>query len=406
MTTANHPLSGIRVVDLTRVLAGPLCTTVLGDFGADVIKVEPPGEGDFTRSNFPFAGSESHYFLSLNRNKRGMVVDMKKPEGLAIVRELIRTADVLVENYRPGVMERLGLSYDKVKEIKPDIIYCSISGFGQDGPLRDKSSVDMIAQAMGGLMSVNGEADGPPTKLGVPLGDVGGGVYAAMGILGAVAERARTGKGKCIDISLLDCATSLLGYLGGLYLVSGENPGRVGSRHHSVVPYGSYPSADGYVILAGMDHGFWGRLCGALDRKEWMEDERFSTRELRMKNRTILEPMIEAITRTRTTEEWMAHFDEHDITAAPVMNVGEALEQPQIKARNMVADVEHPKAGPIRLMRSPIRFRDEPLPPVHPPPGFGQHTDEVLEQVLGYDREKIAALHRDGVVDEGNARLH
>ena len=359
-----HPLTGIRVIDLSRVLAGPMCTTVLGDLGADVIKIEQPGEGDFTRHNTPFVGGESHYFLSLNRNKRGMIVDLKSERGKEIFFDLIKTADVLVENYRPGVMQRLGLSYERVAELKPDIIYCSISGFGQTGPLRDKSSVDMIAQAMSGLMSINGDPDGPPTKLGVPMGDVGGGVFAAFGVLGALFDRTRTGKGQYIDVGLLDSAVSLLGYLAGLYLVSGESPGRVGSRHHSVVPYGSYPSADGAIIISGFDIGFWERLCKAMDKPEWIDHPQYSTREGRFENREQLEPLIEDITRTRTTDDWVEHLAKHDITATPVLSVAEAIEQPQLAARDMVADVDHPKAGPIRLLRSPIRFGRGPLPPV------------------------------------------
>ena len=274
-STWGGPLAGIRVIDLTRVLAGPFCTQSLGDLGAEVLKIEPPGLGDETRHFPPFVAGESHYFLGINRNKKSLVIDLQQPAGADILRRLVGTADILVENYRPGVMDRLGLGYDKLAAINPRLIYCAISGFGLTGPLRDKPSFDIVTQALSGALSINGERGHMPVKLGIPLGDMVGGVFGPMAILGALHERSQTGRGRLIDISLYDGLIGMLGYFAQLAFITGEDPGPMGSSHPNIVPYGSFPASDGSIIIAVLSERFWGRLCEALDRPALADDPRF-----------------------------------------------------------------------------------------------------------------------------------
>src|ERR1700732_3994707 len=273
------PLDGIRVIDLTRVLAGPFCTQSLGDLGAEVLKIEPPGLGDETRHFPPFIAGESHYFLGINRNKKSLVIDLQQPEGADILRGRVAPADILVENYRPGVMDRLGLGYDRLAAINPRLIYCAISGFGLTGPLRDRPSFDIVMQALSGALSVNGESDRPPTKLGIPLGDLVGGVTCPMGILAALYERSITGRGRLIDISLFDGLIGMLAYLPQLALFTGEDPKPQGSQHPNLVPYGVFPAKEGSIVIACLTNSFWANICRALGMDDWIEDSRFNTLE-------------------------------------------------------------------------------------------------------------------------------
>src|SRR5262249_38581738 len=279
------PLNGLRVIDLTRVLAGPFCTQSLGDLGPEVLKIEPPGGGDETRKFPPFVAGESHYFLGINRNKKSLVIDLQQAAGAEILRRLVARADILVENYRPGVMDRLGLGYDALSEINPSLIYCAISGFGLSGPLRDKPSFDIVTQALTGALSINGERGHMPVKLGIPLGDMVGGIFGPMAILAALHERSRTGKGRLIDISLYDGLIGMLGYFVQLAFVTGEGPPPMGSSHPNIVPYGSFPAKDGSIIIAVLSESFWGKLCDALARPELAGDPRFLTPTLRRDNR-------------------------------------------------------------------------------------------------------------------------
>src|SRR5262249_45943260 len=297
------PLNGLRVIDLTRVLAGPFCTQSLGDLGAEVLKIEPPGLGDETRHFPPFAAGESHYFLGINRNKKSLVIDLQQKAGADILRRLVGDADILVENYRPGVMERLGLGYDKLAAINPQLIYCAISGFGLTGPLRDKPSFDIVTQALSGALSINGECGHMPVKLGIPLGDMVGGVFGPMAILAALQGPTRTGRGPLIDISLHAGLSGMLGYFAQLAFIPGQDPPPMGSSHPNIVPYGSFPAADGSIIIAVLSESFWSKLCDALERPDLAQDPRFATPTLRRDRRDEVDAIIAEVTKTRTVAE-------------------------------------------------------------------------------------------------------
>jgi len=393
------PLAGIRVVDLTRVLAGPFATQNLGDLGAEIWKIEPPGIGDETRRFPPFVGGESHYFLGVNRNKKSLVVDLRDERGKEILRRLVVRADILVENYRPGVMDRLGLGYAALSELNPRLIYCAISGFGLTGPLRDKPSFDIVTQAMTGALSVNGERGRMPVKLGIPLGDMVGGVFGPIAILAALHERSRTGRGRLIDISLHDGLIGMLGYFAQLAFITGEDPPPMGSSHPNIVPYGAFPAADGAIIIAVLSEPFWAKLCDALGRPDLASDPRFASPALRRDRRDEVEALIADITRTRTVAEWQERLTAADVPNAPVLGVTAALAHPHAQAREMVVEAEHAALGPIRVVGRPVKFPGAPQRPVTAPPSFGQHTAAVLRDELGYGEDEIAALREAGIID-------
>src|SRR5580692_2757617 len=376
-TTWPGPLAGIKVIDLTRVLAGPSATQSLGDLGAEVLKIEPPENGDETRHFPPFVGGESHYFLGINRNKKSLVIDLQHEKGKEILRRLVATSDILVENYRPGVMDRLGLGYEALSAISPRLIYCAISGFGLTGPLRDKPSFDIVTQAMTGALSVNGERGQRGIKLGIPLGDMVGGVFGPIAILSALHERHATGKGRLIDISLYDGLIGMLGYFAQLGFITGEDPPPMGSSHPNIVPYGSFPASDGSIIIAVLSERFWGRLCEALERPELAGDPRFTTPTLRRDHRDELDHLISEVTRTRTVAEWETRLAAADVPYAPVLGVTAALAHPHAEAREMVVEAEHPTIGPMRVVGRPVKFPGAPQRPVTAPPTFGQHTAQV-----------------------------
>jgi len=392
------PLKGIRVLDFTRVLAGPSASLALADLGAEVIKIEPPGTGDETRTFPPFREGESHYYLSVNRGKKSLVVDLKTEAGVALVKELAIKCDILVENYRPGVMDRLGLGYDTLAAINPKLIYCSISGFGMDGPLRDRPSFDIVLQALSGALSVNGEPGALPTKLGIPLGDLVGGINGPIGILAALHERNVTGRGRLIDISLLDGMIGMLGYLAQLAFFTGENPEPQGSQHPNLVPYGAFPASDGSIIVACLTNSFWGRICRALGMDEFTDDPRFDTLEKRRDNREIVNQMIAEFTRQKTVQELVDIFTEFQVPNAPILGVKEALAQPQAVARDMVVETEHRTLGKIPIVNRSIKFPGDPQPVPAAPAVLGQHTDEILRDILGMTGEKIEALRASNVV--------
>jgi crotonobetainyl-CoA:carnitine CoA-transferase CaiB-like acyl-CoA transferase len=386
------PLKGIRVLDFTRVLAGPSAALALADLGAEVLKIEPPDTGDETRLFPPFRDEVSHYFLSVNRGKKSIVVDLKTPAGIAVARDLATRCDILIENYRPGVMERLGLSYEELAKLNPRLIYCAISGFGMTGPLRDRPSFDIVLQALSGALSVNGEAGGAPTKLGIPLGDLVGGINGPMGILAALYERSVTGRGRFIDVSLLDGLIGMLGYLAQLAFFTGEDPKPQGCQHPNLVPYGLYAARDGSIIIACLTNSFWERICQALGRPEWCRDPRFDSIEKRRERRGEVNEMIAEFTRQRPVQELVELFTRYEVPHAPLLGIKEALAQPQAVAREMVVQTEHATLGKIPIINRPIRFPGEQQPVPSAPPVLGQHTDEILRDVLGLTSEQIAQL--------------
>jgi crotonobetainyl-CoA:carnitine CoA-transferase CaiB-like acyl-CoA transferase len=392
------PLQGIRVLDFTRVLAGPAAALALADLGAEVLKVEPPGTGDETRVFPPFRDEVSHYFLSVNRGKKSIVVDLKTEAGVALVKDLAAQCDILIENYRPGVMDRLGLGYAALSATNPRLIYCAISGFGMTGPLRDRPSFDIVLQALSGALSVNGEPGRAPTKLGIPLGDLVGGINGPIGILAALYERSVTGRGRLLDVSLFDGMIGMLGYLAQLAFFTGEDPKPQGSEHPNLVPYGAFPAQDGSIIIACLTNSFWERICQALGTPDWILDPRFDTLEKRRDNRRLVNEMICELTRRKTVAELAELFTQYNVPHAPILGIREALAQPQAVAREMVVETEHAVLGRIPIVNRPIKFAGERQPVPAAPPVLGQHTDEILRDILGLTAARIAELRAAKVI--------
>lgn len=392
------PLEGLRVLDFTRVLAGPAASLALADLGAEVIKVEPPGAGDETRTFPPLRDGESHYFLGINRGKKSIVIDLKCDRGLQLARDLAAKCDILVENYRPGVMDRLGLGYETLSAINPGLIYCAISGFGMTGPLRDRPSFDIVAQALSGVLSVNGEPGALPIKLGLPMGDLVGGINGPIGILAALHERHRTGKGRLIDVSLMDGLIGLLGYIAQLAFFTGEDPRPQGSQHPNLVPYGAFPARDGAIIIACLTNGFWSRICDALGFPEAASDPAFDTLEKRRDLRDRVNQMIATRTSDRSMADLVALFTEFQVPHAPILGVTEALSQPQAVHREMVVETRHATLGDIPIVNRPIKFPGSPQPVPASPPILGEHCDAILSDLLGLCAEQIRDLRAQKVV--------
>lgn len=380
-----QPLEGVRVVDLTQVMAGPFCTMLLADMGADVIKVEPTGTGDLSRSmggaEMRLQGDDNAPFLALNRNKRSVALDLKEPADVEAFLALVRTADVLVENFRPGVMERLGLGYAELAAINPGLIYASISGFGQTGPYASRPGFDLIAQGMAGIMSVTGEADGAPVKCGVPIADLAAGLYAANGVLAAYVVRQRTGRGQQLETSLFEAALALSVWESTEYWATGRPPRRHGSAHRLNAPYQAFRTRDGYVTLAALTSQQWRNLCATLGRPELEEDPGFATNDQRMANLPRLVEEIEAALAAGTTDEWVGRFLEAGVPAGALLDYQQVFDDPHTRARDMVEVVEHPVEGTIRTLGFPLKLSDTPLRVRRPPPLLGEHTEEVLREL-------------------------
>ena len=393
------PLDGLRVLDLSRVLAGPFCSMILGDLGAEIIKVEELDGGDQTRTVPPFQAGESHYFLAINRNKKSVALDARTAEGKALLLEMVRACDIVLENFRPGVMDRLGLSYDTLVAHNPSVIVCSISGFGADSSSRDRPSFDLVTQGLSGVMSINGFPEQPPTKLGLPMGDLAGGLWGAIAVLAAVNDRHVTGKGARIDLSLLEGLMGLLGYIAQMHIVTGEIPGRMGNSHHNIVPYGVMPTKDGHIVLALHVGTFWRNFCVAIGREDLLTDPRFRGMKDRHANRDVLEALIRDMMMTKTTAQWQAILDAGDVPSGPVNDIAQALAQPLLEERGMLRDMQHPTAGHVRSLASPLHYPDRYADlPMTPPPRLGEHTDDVLRALCGVDNATLARLRAAGVI--------
>ena len=392
------PLAGLTVLDLTRVLSGPYCTMVLADLGARVIKVEQPGTGDDTRHwGPPFVGEESAYFLSINRNKESVCLDFKHPGGRGVLERLLDHADVLVENFKPGTLDRAGFGWEAVHARWPKVIYASISGYGQTGPRRNEPGYDAVIQAEGGLMSVTGAGDGPAYRLGVAISDIVAGLFAAQGIMAALFVRERTGAAQRVDIGMLDTTAALLTYQAGNYFATGRAPQRLGNRHPTIAPYETFRTSDGEIVIAVGNDAIWRRFCPAIGRPELAEDTRFATNRDRLSNYAELRTALEAVLATRTRADWTARFHAASVPCGSVRDVAEVLADPHLHAREMVGTLEHPTVGPTRVMGTPIKLSETPGSLRTPPPTLGQHTAAVLEE-LGYDREMIASLKAAGAI--------
>ncbi len=414
MTTNTGPLKGLRILDLSRILAGPTCTQILGDLGADVIKVERPGAGDDTRKwGPPYVKdsdgndtSESAYYLCANRNKRSLTVDITKQEGQQIIRKLAVKCDVLIENYKVGGLKKYGLDYSSIKEEFPDLIYCSISGFGQTGPKSHRLGYDFMIQAMGGIMSVTGEPDGSPMKVGVGIADVMCGMYAAVSILAAVRHRnqsgnsAAGGNGQHIDLSLLDSQAAWLINSGSNYLTSGDNQHRLGNAHPNIVPYQAFQTSDSFFVLAVGNEIQFRKFCEFAGAPELPEDPRFKTNTDRVKNRKILAPMLNELTQQNSTQFWLEGLEKLQVPCGPVNTIKDVFDDPQIQHREMEISMPHPLSGKgqVSLIGSPVKMSETPVSYRNAPPTLGQHTDEILEEVLGMDEDERRVLANNGVV--------
>jgi crotonobetainyl-CoA:carnitine CoA-transferase CaiB-like acyl-CoA transferase len=392
------PLSGFTVVDLTRVLSGPYCTMILADLGARVIKVEQPGKGDDTRHwGPPFLGAESAYFLSINRNKESVTVDFKPAEGREVLERLIARADVFVENFRPGTIERAGFGWETVHQKFPKVVYASISGYGQTGPRREEAGYDAVMQAEGGLMSVTGDPDRPGYRLGVAITDMVAGLYCAQGITAALLARERSGIGQRVDIGMLDTTAALLTYQAANWFATSRIPERQGNRHATIAPYETFTTLDGEIVIAVGNDGIWKRFCNAMGLEELAADPRFTSNKDRMEHYDSMRPPIDQVFRTKTCAEWIAILNAAGVANGEVRNIGQMLNDPQLEAREMVRTLMHPTVGATRVIGAPIKLSDTEASVRTPPPVLGQHTDTVLSE-LGYDAEGIASLREKRVI--------
>ena len=394
-----RPLEGIRILDLTRVLSGPYCTMLLGDLGAEVIKVERPGDGDDTRAFAPpFQGDQAAYFLSINRNKKSITLDMKSERGKEILWRLVDLSDVLVENFRPGAMERLGFSYEAVRARRPRMIYCSISGFGDTGPQKDRAGYDVIVQGEAGIMDLTGPRDGPPHKVGTSIADLVSGLTAAQGILAALYAAKIDGRGQRVHVSMYEAVAALLTFNASIYFATGNAPRRRGNEHATIVPYETFEASDGWINLGVANDDIWRRFCAAAGRVELATDRRFASAPDRVRNRDALVPLIKVVIKQRSRDEWLKLLDEGGVPCGAIRTVAEVCESEVLRARGMIAEMPHASAGNVKGIKSAIHLSQTILDTYAAPPKLGEHTSEVLIGLLGYTSDKVNVLRHEGVV--------
>ena len=386
-------LEGLRVLDLSRVLAGPFSTMVLGDLGAEIIKIEQPGVGDDSRAFGPFIGEESSYFMSLNRGKKSITLNLKDDADRAVFIDLVKESDIVVENYRPGTMAKLGFEYEDLKKVNPRIIYAAISGFGHSGPYSTRPAYDMIVQAMGGIISITGEPGQAPVRVGSSIGDITAGIFGTVGILAAVEARHTTGEGQKVDVAMLDCQVAILENAIARYLVNGEVPVPLGSRHPSITPFQAFPTKDYYVIMSAGNDALWAKLCNVMGTPELINDPKFATNRDRNDNVVELSEIISKISVTKTTAEWMDVLEKGGLPVGPINTVDKVVHDPQIEARNMIVEVEHPVAGKMKFAGNPIKLSATPGEVTVPAPTLGQHTDEILKDLLGWSEDQIGVYN-------------
>ena len=404
MSTPTGPLQGLRVFDLTRVLAGPTCSQMLGDLGADVIKIEKPGSGDDTRGFAPpvMPGTqESAYFVGVNRNKRSVTLDIAQKEGQELALALIADCDILVENFKVGALAKYGLGYAQLHAKFPKLVYCSITGFGQTGPYAPRPGYDSLIQGMGGVMSLTGEPDGQPQKVGVPVADLFAGLYGCIGILAAIRHRDATGIGQQIDIGMLDTHVAWLANQGMNYLATGEDPVRLGNQHPNIVPYQVFPTADGYMVLSVGNDPTFKRFCEAFELTHLLADPRFATNAARVANRQLVTDTLTPMMQTQPTEWWVDRLEQLKIGCGPINTLKQVFADPHVRARGVVVEMAHASLPPgetVKVIANPVRLSETPADYRLPPPVLGQHTDEVLKQALGLDDAKLAALRDKGVI--------
>ena len=393
-----RPLSGIRVLDLTRVLAGPFCAMILADMGAEVIKIEEPGKGDDTRSWPPFVEGEATYFMSVNRNKKSLTLNLKSPAARAIFASLVKKSDVVLENFRPGTMEKLGLGYKTLAKLNPKLVYVAISGFGESGPDAGRAGYDLVVQAESGVMDITGFADGPPVKMGTSIADLVAGMSAAHGVTLALLARTKTKRGQKVELGMLDAMAALLTYQAGIYWGTGQKPGRRGNAHPSIVPYEVFKAADAYLTLGVANNSLWERCCTAMDRPDLVKDPRFATEAARVEHRAVLVPLLNEILGERSADEWMKRLEAAGVPAGRIRTVPEVCESEHLKARGMIQRLKHPKAGMITVMGVPIKLHATPGAVTTPPPTLGQHTDQILRSLLTLTPAQIRKLHAERAV--------
>jgi crotonobetainyl-CoA:carnitine CoA-transferase CaiB-like acyl-CoA transferase len=388
----------MKVLDLTQFMAGPFCTMLLADMGTDVIKIEKPDGGDdIRRSGPPFVNGESAAFMGINRNKRSIVIDLKSGEGQSIVRRMVRDADVLVENMRPGTLDRMGLGYEDLRNENPALVYCSISGFGTTGPYKDRPGFDLMAQGMSGLMSITGVAGGPPMRNGPPIADLNAGIYAAFGVMSAYVSRLKTGVGQHVDASLLEAGIAYTIWESAIFFATGVPPGPVGSGHHLSAPYQAFATTDSYIMVGGANQANWERLCGAIGREDLLEEERFASNALRMQNLALLEETLQETLSLQSTAHWLDVLGRAGVPCGPINDMADVYADPQVAARDMVVELEHPLAGTTRNIGVPIKLSETPGSVRTAAPTLGQHTDTILAE-HGYAPGDISGLRERGVV--------